>query len=171
MRSTAKKSRGYTLLEVTIALALWMLLSLGVFLVWQHTVVASRTLLSRQNAYENARVAVDGLITNIQMANDITLTTDADGILIQFNLTQHDRPDEPFRFFFEINPTTPARRHRLGFGTPSNAFADNIAMVRIVYIDSSRMVISVTTDCPDPITLEGSVDVRYKNVIIAQFEG
>jgi host factor-I protein len=71
-----KVLKGFTLLEITIVLALWLILSMGVFAVWQHTIGAGAEMQARQNALENARIAMDGIKMNFQMSRRIVLDTD-----------------------------------------------------------------------------------------------
>jgi len=163
-----KKARGgFTLLEAVIALALWLILSAGIFLVWQHSALSGTSLLERQSAFENARISMDALIMNFQMARRITLQTDSNDILQRLTLNQRNPQgqwqDYTFRFNLNAAPGS-ARHHRLEFG--DNEFAENIAEIRIEYIDESRMQITITTGCEVPIILEGSVDARYKNVVV-----
>ncbi|MCL2215899.1 MAG: type II secretion system GspH family protein [Defluviitaleaceae bacterium] len=165
-----KRSKGLTLLEATIALALWLVLSTGVFLTWHHITQASVALRARQNAFENARVAMDALIMNMQMSWDIELINDSDGILRQLTLYERDPLGgvHPYRFNFDASlPEEAIRHHRLEFG--DNEFAANIAVIRITYIAGSRMNIFIETGCypqSGRITLEASVDVRHKNVTV-----
>ncbi|MCL2386264.1 MAG: hypothetical protein FWC89_01825 [Defluviitaleaceae bacterium] len=162
-----KACGGLTLLEVVIAFALWIILSIGVFMVWQHSARAGTVLLERQDAFESARVAMDALIMNMQMARQITLQTDSNDILIQLSLIQNTDPStnqEAYRFNFNVNASYGTANHnRLRFG--DNEFASGIAEIRIYPVDN-RMRIIVTTACPEPIILEGSVDIRYKQVTI-----
>jgi type II secretory pathway pseudopilin PulG len=162
-----KKNHGLTLLEAVIALALFLILLAGVFLVWNYSASSSATMLERQSAFENARVSMDALIMNIQLARRIELRTNSNDVLQRLILNQRD-PSGNFRnyvFHFDANA------EMLIFAeseTPnaSNEFASNISEIVIVYADESRMDITITTACPEPIVLQGSADVRYKDVVV-----
>jgi len=158
-----KASKGLTLLEAVIGLALFMILSVGVFFVWQHTTRASAGLLARQYAFENARATMDALIMNMQMSRRIVLVTDSNNILQRIHLIQRDPIGDPhvYRFTFDVNlPPGDLRYQRVEFN--DNEFASGIAEIRIVYIQGNRMDITIVTGCPVPIIIEGSADVRYK---------
>ncbi|MCL2839972.1 MAG: prepilin-type N-terminal cleavage/methylation domain-containing protein [Defluviitaleaceae bacterium] len=158
-----KSKKGFTLLEATIALALWAVLSVGIFLTWYHVSGASRAMRTHQSAFENARIAMDALIINIQMAQDIDLVNNQDGILRQVTLWGFDPIGNLHDYRFHFNPDL----QRLEFPNLGNELASHIAELRITYIEGSRMNILIETDCyPAPITLEGSVDVRFKSVTV-----
>jgi len=163
-----KRKAGLTLLEAVIALALWGILSTGVFLTWHHISRASQEIRASQSAFENARVAMDALIMNMQMAWDIELITGTNDVLQRLTLWERDPQGRPhaYRFYFDINALPgQAKFQRLEFGT-NNEFAANIAVIRITYVENSRMNIFIETGCEFPVTLTGSVDVRYKNISI-----
>ena len=160
-------NKAYTLLEVVIALALWLILSTGIFLVWQHSALSGAHLLEQQNAFENARLSMDALIINFQLARKITLQTDSNNVLQLLTLNQRNPlgifEDYVFRFNVNASPAS-AQYQRLEFG--NNEFAANIAEIKIIYIDGNHMDITVTTGCDEPIVLHGSVDVSYKDVTV-----
>ena len=174
-----KKAGGFTLIEATIALALWLILSLGVFAVWQHSARTSANTLARQNAFENARAAMDIITMNLQMSRTIRLETTTNDTLRRLNMSQRD-PDGILRNYdmtFNYNlPPGSLRHNRLEFGliTPgiqrtTNEMAENIADIRIIYIEGSRMEITITTACEtNPVILEGSVDMRRKTITVVR---
>ena len=162
-----KSRSGLTLLEAVIALALWLVLSIGIFLVWQHTALSGADMIERQTAFENARISMDALIMNFQLARRITLQTDSNDVLQRLTLNQRNPLGifENYVFRFNVNALpASAQFQRLEFG--NNEFAANIAEIKITYVDDNRMVIKIITGCDDPIILHGSVDVRYKPVEI-----
>ena len=163
-----KASRGFTLLEATIALSIWMLLSLGIILIWQHASSRSEALLSRQNAFENARGSMDAIIMNIQMAHTIRLEVGHDYTLERLTLTERDPQGRlhNYIFYFDINaPQGTPKFNRLEFGL-NNEFASGIALVRIEPVGYRHINITIHTDCLYPVILEGSVDIRYKALTI-----
>ena len=170
MRAT-RKCDGFTLLEATIALALFLILSTGVLFIWQYAAGRSMDIVARQNAFENARASMDALVMNLQMANTIVLETDAEHVLQQLTMTQRNPQGQPHNYIFYFDRHAlpgEAKHHRLEFGL-NNEFASNIALVHITYDSANgQMHITVRTDCLPPaipVVLEGSVDVRFKTVV------
>lgn len=149
------------MLELAIALAVWMVLSIGIFLLWQHTSNASVRLLTRQSAVENARAAMDALVMNIQMSNNIVLETNNANVLRRLTLTERNPQGILHDYIFEF---TPGGNGRLLFG--ANEFASGIASIYIVYVPGRRFNITVYTTCEEPFVVRGSVDARYKNVTV-----
>ncbi|MCL2571297.1 MAG: hypothetical protein FWE11_02755 [Defluviitaleaceae bacterium] len=165
-----KASKGFTLLEATIALAVWMILSVSIFLVWRHSANATTSTLTRQSAFENARISMDAIIMNIQMAQAILLEVEDDYILQRLVLTERNPQghlhDYTFRFNAKSRPGS-SDFNILIFGlTAANELASGIALVRIQPIDNSHIQITIVTDCEHPVTLEGSVDIRYKSLTV-----
>ncbi|MCL2605057.1 MAG: type II secretion system GspH family protein [Defluviitaleaceae bacterium] len=176
---------GYTLLEVTIALGVWFILSLGILSVWRYAANASGNLIARQNAFENARGAMDIMLMNIQLSDVIYLDTHThiDGTHTHTNvLRQMSLPVAPllpgqdvrlipprFTFFFDAAlPPEHLRYGRLELGGPGNETARHLALVRVTYIEEQRIEIEIRTTCAEPIVLEGSVCVKYKEVVILE---
>ena len=162
-----KAIAGVTLLELTIALAIWMLLSTGIFFLWQHTTTVTANTLTHQNAFENARAAMDGLIMNIQMAHTLTLETNPDGILQTLTMRQRNPQGQLRNYVMDFNvnalPGT-ARYQVLRIG--ENEFASGLARIYVNYVADRRFDITVRTACNEPIVLQGSVCARYKNVTV-----
>ncbi|MCL2189482.1 MAG: hypothetical protein FWC16_15165 [Defluviitaleaceae bacterium] len=156
---------GFTLLEAVIALGIWFILSTGVIFAWRYAANASGGLIMRQNAFENARAAMDAIIMNVQLSNEIELITDDNHVLRYLRMPGIDPSGMPRNYTFSFNPALPAghvRHNRLEFS--GNEFASHIARVYIVYVMQRRLEITIITDCAVPIRLEGSVCVRYKAV-------
>ena len=159
-KSSCKSKAGMTLLEVTIALAIWLALSASLLAVWQHVSVSSASILERQSAFENARGSLDAILMNLQMSNRIELSTDAQGNLSSLTLTQRDRYGQLHNYVFSMGAN-----QRLLFGTQE--FASNIASIVITTDDMlRRMYVTITTGCEYPITLNGTGDIRYKTVVV-----
>ena len=159
-----KASKGFTLIEAIIALAIWMILSLSVVFIWQYTAQRTNALLERQSAFENARVSMDALLMNLQMAQTITLLVEdsTDYALRSLSLVEIDPNGNRHTYIFTFNPRlspTATRYRQLLFGNAE--FASNIAMIQ-VRPRGQHMRVIVMTGCDDPIILEGSVDIRYK---------
>ena len=184
-----KASTGFTLIEAVIALAIWMVLSLSVFFVWRNTAEHTDALLERQSAFENARGSMDVLLMNLQMAHTIRLTVVRwrDGydiwhyhILHYLELHQINPEGILHRYLFRFRvhlPSSETTFQRLEFGGfrrgtniyDVNEFASNIAMIQIQPSENEQyMNITVITGCEYPIILEGSVDIRYKNLHITR---
>ena len=159
---------GFTLIEAVIGIALWMILSAGVLFLLQFSAARGSEILARQRALENARVAMDGLIMNFQMAHHFTLITEGNtDVLSRLDLYSINPAGAPHTYEFHFAPHALNQNHgqfqRLRFGRrPSpQEFASGIAEIRI-FPEGYRMRIIITTGCPEPIILEGSVCVRHK---------
>lgn len=161
------KQKGFTLIELIIALSVWMVLSMSVLFIWQYTSNTVVNTITHQNAFENARASMDALVMNIQMANAITLETDGNNIMQRLTLTERNPQGQLHNYVFEFDVNAPQgalRRYRLIFG--QNEFADHIGRIYITYTPDRRMNIIVQTNCEEPVILRGSVDVRYKDVVV-----
>lgn len=170
-KAKISKTGGFTLLEMIVVMAVWMvILAFASRLLW-YTSDRSARLHKRQEALESARVAVDALTTNIQMANSIELRTDPDGMLRRIELRQTNPQGQVHWFDFRYNRDAlpgAAAYKRLVFGG-NNELASHLNEVRLVLsADRSLIYITVTTDeiLGEPITLTGTVDIRYKDLTI-----
>lgn len=160
-------NKGFTLLEAVIALACWLVLATGVLFMWQYTAASSSGFVRRYDGLENARIAMDGLITNIQLAKEIDLLTIHDDILRRMTLIQLNPLGNPHPYEFSFNPIVAEgspSQHRLLFGNVE--FARGIRRVYIVHTENSHLDITVETSCDPPLVLHGSVDIRYKIVTV-----
>jgi hypothetical protein len=54
----------------------------------------------------------------------------------------------------------------LNIGGAANPVAYGIGAVYLTYVPGRRVEIAVYTACEEPLVLHGSVDVRYKNVMV-----
>jgi prepilin-type N-terminal cleavage/methylation domain-containing protein len=160
------KSGGFTLLEMVVTMAVWILLLAGASHLLLHTSQVSAGVLARQEALENARAAVDALTVNLQMAEEIVLLTDSDGMLRRVSWLQVSPRGLPewfeFRYFPDAPPGT-AQHNRLNFG--NNELASHLSELRLTLSADRRLIhITVTSDesLGEPITLTSTVDIRYK---------
>jgi len=158
--------RGYTLLEVVIALGIWMVLVTSVLSVWHYTALTTGRIITRQNAFENARIAMDMMLANIQYADEVFIQT----VMYKGDPNTLDTmrvSPTPGHFTFAFINTThlnEERHNRLEFSGGGNEVARFLARVVVYYIEGERIEIIVTTTCDEPIVLQGSVCVRYKRV-------
>jgi type II secretory pathway component PulJ len=165
-----KKCGGVTLLEAVIALAIWMVLAAGIIFIWQSFTRSSLQIIKTQDAFENARAAMDALLINIQLADTIQLETDNNHVLKRLTLTQRDPQGNPHNYIFYYNTHAipgEAKYHRLEFGL-NNEFASQIANISLEVPHRNRIAISISTDgsLSEAITLTGLADIRYKDVTI-----
>ena len=162
---------GFTLLEMVVAIAVWMILIAGASRLLWYTTHTSTGLLARQEALESARVAVDALTVNLQMAESIILHTDSDGMLRRLSLLQVAPTNNPawFHFYYDRNaPYGTPKYKRLEFGG-HNELASNLSAVKLILsADHSLIHIAVTTDerLGEPVTLRSVVDIQYKSLTI-----
>ena len=157
--------RGFTLLEAVTALALWMVLTVGVLFLWQFTAKSSSEMIAGQSALENARIAMDLLVMNVQLADEVELRITRDGTLRSLRTYQLDPDYWRESYVFTFDPFTPqaeARRNMLLFG--NNEAAREIQWIWIVPAEKLHFDITIRTTGDPPLTLTGSVDIRYKKV-------
>ncbi|MCL2049105.1 MAG: type II secretion system GspH family protein [Defluviitaleaceae bacterium] len=153
-----KKTAGLTLIEMVIALGLWLVLMSGILFVWQYTAMSGANLFERQNAFENARITMDALLMNLQLAWEIDLKTDSEDNLDSLALWQLDPQDRAYEYLFTFH----ADRGEFRIG--GNALASGIAEIKMARVDETRMTVMVVAACDEPIVLWGCVDVRYKDM-------
>lgn len=149
---------GFTLIELLVVISVFTILLYGVSRLLIHTTEQSARITAQQESLESARIAVDALTVNLQMADEITLHTYADGALRRIYLFQIDSAGLRHRFVFTNNRTA----NRLLFS--GNELASNINDVRLS-VDGGLMHIAVTAGeaLGESITLTGTVDIRYKD--------
>jgi len=163
--------KGYTLLEVTIALAVWLILSVAVLFVWRYTAENSARLITRQNAFENARTVMDAMLMNIQIAEEICIVTDENHLLRELQMPGLDDQgrERAYTFYFtDTRPANPQRHHRVEFSGPGNEVARYIGAVWVRLV-GERIEIEIHTLCNDPLVIIGSACVRHKCVRRVQF--
>jgi hypothetical protein len=178
-RRVSRARGGYTLLEVTIALALWMLISLAVVSVWRYSAHASAGIIERTHAFENARAVLDVMLMNIQLNDEIRLSTHSHFDPLTGEI--HENTLRSMRlfpgyvgysyalntFFFDAGlPPEHLRHGRVERSGAGNELARGIALVQVVYVPGTRIDIRVTTACELPVVLNGSACVRRKNVVL-----
>ncbi|MCL2198151.1 MAG: hypothetical protein FWB80_04430 [Defluviitaleaceae bacterium] len=167
----SKFGGGFTLIETVIALALWLILSAGIFLVWQHSALSATGMMERQRAFENARGSMDLLKMNIQMARCIGITKNGD-VMNVLTLNQRRREGNTldwhnfqYRFSGSASQLQIGRLGADGLAGTWREVAADIYSIRLVYNDD-RIRITITTTCEDPQILESSVCVRNKCLTI-----
>lgn len=173
---------GVTLLEVVIALGVWLILSATVVFTWQYTANNAARIISRNHAFENARFAMDTMLMNIQLYDVIHIATHSHGghtdVLQSMAIPRTVvEPGGGVRrvnntFFFDAGlPAGHVRRGRIERSGRGNELARHIALVRVIYIPNTRIEIIIKTDCEQPVIIEGSACARYKNVTVAAGSG
>ena len=177
MDKTKKIRAGFTLMEAVIALAIWMLLFSSALVIWHNASRHKEILLERQSYFENARGAMDILLVNMQMARSIDLRVrPGDYVLRSMYLpgycARSGRP-HTFRFYFDIYLWPVSDRfQRLETGgedgtlSGRNEVASNIAAVHIRPVAGRYMLVTLKTSCDHQFVLEGSVDIRYRQVLL-----
>jgi len=165
---------GFTLLELIIALGLWAILISGVAGAIWHSNNSATQLANRQNSIENARVALDTLTVNLQMAEEIFLDTTQSGRLRLLRAYQASPDRCPALVHENCNPRNCIggfRRHgyefrfnpsngRLNFGA-HNELASNLSEVKLVQ-NGDFIHITIITEDTEPITLYTVVDMRFR---------
>jgi type II secretory pathway pseudopilin PulG len=162
---TVKRGNGFTLIEALITIAIFIIVAAGTLQLWRYTSIRTLDILTASEELENARVAMDAILMNIQLAEEITLETDALGTLKKLTLTElnpiKDTEDYFFIYNSGANPNA-SLYHRLIFGkVSSNELASRIADIKIIK-SSSYLTVKITTDGEAALTLECSASIRNK---------
>ena len=161
--NSKKSQKGFTLLELIIVISIWtILIAAATQFIW-HTTNNAVRIRNEHNALEQARIAVDMLTVNLQMADDILLITDSSGMFARMEL--RPRNDTSNNNYYGFRYDFSDKILRFGAGTTQEV-ALNISEVRLeVSEDNRTIIITVTADVIDSdrqITLTNAVDIRYK---------
>lgn len=149
-------SKGFSLLELVVAVAVWMILIAGAArLIWYVSHTTANTLIA-QEALESARIAVDTLTVNMQMADEILLRTNLDGTFRSMTTWQINPQGRRHDYDFYFNRAL----GRLVFDR--NELTSNIDEVELRLCARREIIhISITSG---QITLTGAVNVQHKIV-------
>ena len=173
--------KGFTLIEVVMSLALFMILSFGVLLLWQYTSRSAASAIRTQNALDNLGIAMDGLLTNIELSHTLYLQTGGQNRLRRLSLRSLNPNGLPHIYTFTFDPNahnTSSRYKSLFFGGPlgQQQFAYGIETIHIVNHDNRRLNITITSVClcrtrcaqvnlcSSRISISGSADIIHKHV-------
>ena len=171
--------KGFTLIEVVMSLALFMILSIGVLLLWQHTARSAENAIRIQNALDNLGIAMDALIRNIEFSHTIVLQTDSRNILQRLELEGLGPGPQinPHTYIFTFNSNAQswqAMYKSLFFG--GQQYAYGIETIHIINANNRRLDITITSVClcrtrcaqidfcESQISITGSADVLHKHI-------
>ena len=162
--------KGFTLIEAIIALALFMILSIGVLFMWQYAARNARETIRVQTVLDNISIAMDALIANIELSHSIVLHTNNRDILRRLDLSGYYWDGSPHTYIFTFNPN--ALPHLTSFqslfigipGLGGQQFAYGIYSIKIVNKYYLRFDITITSACENPITITGSANIQHKHV-------
>lgn len=162
-------------------LALFMVLSIGVLLLWQYASRSTQNAIRIQNALDNLSIAMDALVSNIEFSHTITLRTNSQHVLSSIHLTglNPQNRQHTYEFTFNQNAATSSAGYktlRLGL----QRYAYGIETIRIVNESNRRLDITITSVClcrtactranldldlcPSRIIITGSANVLHKHV-------
>jgi len=158
-----KSKAGVTLIELTAAMFLSIIIVSGAAGFIHHTAQRAAGMQTGQEVAANVRVAADALMLNIRRADIIYLRTNSNNMLTGMELRQirdgASNLDATHPYIFAYNNASATRI--LFFG--GNELARNLSEVRLV-LSNDIIHVSVSSDIneEESITFTGSVDVRYK---------
>ena len=174
--------KGFTLIEAVMSLALFMILSFGMLLLWQHVSRSSQSAIRTQNVLDNLGFAMDGLLTNIEFSHTITLRTDSENRLLQLSLEGLSPGPTPrphtYNFTFYPNATSAQETIfnilRLG----GQRYAYGIETIQIVNERNKRLDIKITSvclcltrcaqaqlnQCKSRVSITGSANIKHKHI-------
>ena len=173
--------KGFTLIEAVMSLALFMILSFGVLLLWQHVSRSAQSAISTQNALDNLGIAMDGLLTNIELSHTITLHTNNQNILSRLELRGLDHLGRPHTYHFTFDPN--ARYSSAGYKSlrlGMQVYAYGIESIHIINFNNSnrRLDITITSvclcltpcarahinQCESRVSITGSANIMHKHI-------
>ena len=184
-----KLNSGLTLLEATIALAIFMILSAGIISVWRHTSTTTARLLRHQSVFENARVSLDAILMNIQVAqmnvpgiaipNYVHLEINRySNRLIRLRTPGIDSDGHSRPYAIGLNTV---QHHLTMGGIPFALYIADVLITPDNDENPSRIYVEIIAICiicdnpfcdnpdhPEQISLKGSVDVRYREVRVTR---
>ena len=159
-----------------------MILSMGVLLLWQHASRNAHSAIRTQNALDSLGIAMDGLLTNIELSHTISLQTNSQNVLRRLYLTGENPARQPHTYVFTFDPAAPptsTRYKSLFFGgrhTYQQQFAYGIESIHIVNINNQRLDITITStclcrhrceqvmSCESRVSIAGSANIMHKHV-------
>lgn len=161
-----KAKAGVTLIELTAAMFLSIIIISGAAGLMQHTAQRSADMQNRQEIASNVRVAADALMLNIRRADIIYLWRNPNNMLSRMELRQirdgNSNFDVTHPYIFTYSSSSATRM--LFFG--GNELARNLSEVRLSLSDDIiHVTVSSAINEEESITFTGSVDVRHKAVI------
>lgn len=159
-------SGGFTLLEMIVAVAIWMILLAGALQLLSYTTQRSTALLAQQEGFESARIAMDTLIVSLQMADRIILETEASGMLRRLTARQinTNNLDHDFVYYFNSDLAPGSLRfRRLDLG--NQELASNILAIYFILSADRDMIHITLISCDilsEPIRLTSTVNIEHK---------
>ena len=164
--------KGFSLIEAVMSLALFIILSSGVFFLWQHVARNAAETIRVQRALDNLGLAMDALTKNIEFSRRMVLQTNSQNVLLRLELYGYywdGSPDHPYVFTFSPHaiPGTP-RYKSLFFGgrLGQQQHSYGIKTIRIINVDYLRLDITIVSACEYPITINGSVNIQHKHMTV-----
>jgi type II secretory pathway pseudopilin PulG len=155
-------------MEAAIALAIGSVLALGAGRVLAYTLDTAGRISQKQEAFEQARAALDTLLVNLSLAETICAEIDPQQIMRSLSCTEYNDDTRGLHdYIFTFDPAadiSSAKYHRLEFN--HNELASHIEQVLLFFDPPSILRVEVYTDGINapPIVLCASADVRYKKV-------
>ena len=180
--TVAPMSKGFTLIEAVMSLALFMILSIGVLFLWQQVSRNAQNAIRTQNALDNLGIAMDALLTNIEYSHTISLQTNNQNVLRRLYLTGLNPSRQTHTYVFTFDPgasPTSTRYKSLFFGgrnTYQQQYAYGIESIHIVNIGNKRLDITITsvclcrvrchqiTSCESQVSITASANIMHKHI-------
>ena len=169
--------KGFTLIEAIMSLALFMILSIGVLLLWQHAARNAENAIRTQNALDNLGLAMEGLLTNIEFSHTITLQTNNQNVLRRLYLTGLNPSRQSHTYVFTFDPNAhPWHAIYKSLFFSGQQYAYGIELIHIINVNNMRLDITITSICLCPtrcmlfascessISITGSADIMHKHV-------
>ncbi|MCL1997036.1 MAG: prepilin-type N-terminal cleavage/methylation domain-containing protein [Defluviitaleaceae bacterium] len=172
------RTKGFTLLELTIAMAVTTILLLGAINLSTYVATANARATVRQELFHHATISMEFLTTHISEAQSIDLQTENNGTLQRIDMFINRNTPQAHQRVINFRPVTPPNNRLMfggqGVGLGTQEVARYIADVEIIHDTNTQLLhITVTTEASigrfavevEPVVLYRAIDVRYKTVL------
>lgn len=170
--------KGFTLLELTIAMAAMSILILGAVNLTSYVSMMNARATTRLELFHHATISMEFLTRHISEAQAIYLNTDNNNTLNRIDLFINLHTDQPHQRILNFRPVT-YPHNRLMFGGHTYAMgtqevARYISNVEIIHNTYTRLFyITITTETSisssgaeiEPILLYRAIDIRHKTIL------
>ena len=157
-RNLTRKKDGITLIEAVFALGTWLIISAGVLFLWHHVVNEAARILESQQTLENARVAMDVMVANIEFSHHIHIQLAEDGRFHHMQFEDIGWAGVNHQFTLRFQPL----QGILLFG--ENELAGHIQDIYMAYTPEQTIAITLYTTGDHPLRLHRVVDIRGKAI-------
>lgn len=162
---------GFTLLEMAVAIALFMIITLSAGSLMVYSGNAGRKVFNEQEIMENGRISMDFIITQARSARGMTLSADSENSLERLEIDGF-LPDGETPHTYLFRYVKSLQRLEFGginddFGTEgANTLAVGVERAEIT-VDRKKQIMTVTLIIgKGELLLRGETSIKYKKVVV-----